>query len=456
MVTRVFKKLEINRDCVFFHKIISGQNFNFSCRTHRSLKRQYSINAGMNAGMDFPLEQLITSIHACPTKAVIVVTGGAVQASSWLLSVPGASNTVIEALVPYARESLSSFLGHEPEQFCSESTAIQIAKAAFQRAAALSTLSTPILGVGATCALASVPIKRGDHRAYIACHGSFGTRVTSINLAKGARNRMAEDDLVSRALIKLVAQSMDLDITAFTLPLVLEGATAAEGQQPVAISDVVHQSLIAMSDPISDLLEGKVQCVEYSPNGSVVVDAPRNQKIVLSGSFNPLHDGHKKMLNTAVEQFGAVKGLEGCFELSIGNADKGMLTAIEIRKRVRQFISAGLPVVLTSAPLFVEKAGLMRSCRFVVGYDTAVRMVMPKYYNNSFTQMLLDFSRLRECGCSFIVAGRLDSGTESFKGLSDIDVPLELADLFECIPEEVFRLDISSTELRKNLAPEAM
>jgi hypothetical protein len=66
--------------------------------------------------------------------------------------------------------------------------------------------------------------------------------------------------------------------------------------------------------------------------------------------------------------------------------------------------------------------------------------------------MLLDFSRLRECGCSFIVAGRLDSGSGSFKGLHDIDVPQELADLFHGISEEAFRLDISSTELRKKLA----
>ena len=33
------------------------------------------------------------------------------QAASWLLSVPGASNTVLEAGVPYARDSLLELIG---------------------------------------------------------------------------------------------------------------------------------------------------------------------------------------------------------------------------------------------------------------------------------------------------------------------------------------------------------
>jgi hypothetical protein len=33
------------------------------------------------------------------------------QALGWLLSVPGASNTVLEMTVPYARDSLVSILG---------------------------------------------------------------------------------------------------------------------------------------------------------------------------------------------------------------------------------------------------------------------------------------------------------------------------------------------------------
>ncbi len=39
--------------------------------------------------------------------------------------------------------------------------------------------------------------------------------------------------------------------------------------------------------------------------------------------------------------------MEGCFELSIGNADKGLLPLEEIRRRVAQFTQTGLPLVVT-------------------------------------------------------------------------------------------------------------
>lgn len=65
----------------------------------------------------------------------------------------------------------------------------------------------------------------------------------------------------------------------------------------------------------------------------------------------------------------------------------------EVRKRVAQFVQAGLPVVVTRATLFIEKAELFPNSRFVVGYDTAIRMVMPKYHGNSETSMLLDYTR---------------------------------------------------------------
>ena len=41
--------------------------------------------------------------------------------------------------------------------------------------------------------------------------------------------------------------------------------------------------------------------------------------------------------------------LEGCYEMSIGNADKGTLPNDEIRRRVQPFINEKLPLVLTQA-----------------------------------------------------------------------------------------------------------
>ena len=73
------------------------------------------------------------------------------------------------------------------------------------------------------------------------------------------------------------------------------------------------------------------------------------QRLVLSGSFNPLHEGHIKLMQVAKARF---PDLEPLFELSLHNADKGGITVDAIQKRVAQFTQRGLDLALTNAPLF--------------------------------------------------------------------------------------------------------
>ena len=72
-----------------------------------------------------------------------------------------------------------------------------------------------------------------------------------------------------------------------------------------------------------------------------------------------------------------------------------MLSAEEVARRVTQFTALPpSPLLLTRLPLFTQKAQLLPGSLFVVGYDTAVRLVLPKYYGDgSTTAMLLDFAR---------------------------------------------------------------
>ena len=61
--------------------------------------------------MDTALRAVVDAIHASPTRAVLVLSGGASQAIGWLLSVPGASNSVLEVSVPYSRLSMMKIIG---------------------------------------------------------------------------------------------------------------------------------------------------------------------------------------------------------------------------------------------------------------------------------------------------------------------------------------------------------
>lgn len=57
-------------------------------------------------------------------------------------------------------------------------------------------------------------------------------------------------------------------------------------------------------------------------------------------------------------------------------------------------LSCVLCAALLQAPLFTLKAKLFADSTFVIGYDTAVRLIMPKYYGGE-VNMLLELAAMR-------------------------------------------------------------
>ena len=149
---------------------------------------------------------LITQIHTSPVMAVLVVTGGGTQAIADLLAVPGASRTVLEALIPYSDTSLAEFLGATPTQTVSVATAATMAQRAYQRACSLRETETiSVVGLSCTATLVTDRPKKGEHRAHVGLCISEGTRVFSLTLQKGARDRIGEERLVSDLLLQVLA-----------------------------------------------------------------------------------------------------------------------------------------------------------------------------------------------------------------------------------------------------------
>lgn len=160
---------------------------------------------------------LIAQIHASPTLTVLVVTGGGAQAVADLLAVPGASRTVLEALVPYSEPSLTEFLGALPSQAVSIETAAALARRAFQRALQLRQLlkdkTVPVVGLACTATLVTDRPKKGEHRAHLGLCTAERTWVYSLTLRKGARDRHGEERLVSDLLIHVLALACGLRVS---------------------------------------------------------------------------------------------------------------------------------------------------------------------------------------------------------------------------------------------------
>ena len=135
------------------------------------------------------------------------------------------------------------------------------------------------------------------------------------------------------------------------------------------------------------------------------------------------------------------------FELSITNVDKPPLAEPEIHCRLAQFDDSE-SVAVTRAHVFYRKAALFPGCAFVIGYDTAVRLVDPRYYAGSYAVMVSALETdSHATAADFLVAGRVHDS--AFRTLDRrYPYPRGFSDLFGPIPESAFRQDVSSTELR--------
>jgi len=348
-------------------------------------------------------DSTVVAIHEAEPQGVFVVTGGGSGLLSRLLSVPGASATVLEASVPYASQALTEYLGAAPEQWCSAGTARRLAMQAFSRARALG----GEFGFAVTASLATNRLKRGDHRAFLAFQDATATRAWTLELEKGTRSRAEEEDLVTADALTALAFSLGIS----------------------AAPDLPCEE--ALGDRrLGELLRGERRVV-----------ARKRFDAVLPGAFNPLHDGHRAMRAHAAARLGRPVA----YELCVANVDKPHLDYLDLNPRLAQFQTD--EVVVTNTPTFVEKArALGGAVTFVVGADTITRIAQPRYYGGKARRDEA-ISALATAGCRFVVYGRVDS-SGSFKTLADMALPTELVRLCEGVGEREFRRDLSSTALR--------
>jgi len=374
-------------------------------------------------------QQLIRQLHRSPWRIVPVIAGGGSDAISTILSVPGASGTVLEACIPYANSAMKDFLGFAPARYCSRETSQAMAMQAFFRARYLrskeSEADYPVGGVGCTASLRSVLPKRGDHRVHIAIQTDDFSSISSLTLTKDSRDRSQEEVLVSAMLLNALAEVAGI---GERLPLELLPGERIEVQNALA------------SAPWKQLLLGQRQvfCIAESNEERSPEDF---SGVLFPGAFNPLHEGHILMAELGQQMTG--KPVE--FEISVENVDKPMLDYSAIRERAIQFES-GPTCWLTRAPTFVEKARIFPEACFIVGTDTILRIADPRYYGNSHQKRDLAIAELRQQNCRFLVFSRLVK--DEFLTLDDLQLPASLVEICEAGHASEFRMDISSTEIR--------
>jgi hypothetical protein len=375
--------------------------------------------------MDPAARRLIEAIHAAPFRCVLALTGGGTQAASMLLNVPGGSRSILEIIIPYHEQSLTEFLGHRPAAFCSTETAAAMAEQAHARARWLAP-GENVIGLGCTASLVSDRPKHGEHRLHIATHTELVTSHSMLTLTKGARDRESEENIVDSVVLNALASVLGpherIETALLSGEEIQEGSTTA-------------------THPLARLLVGDLRSICVQSDGRQVVGATP-PAVLMPGAFHPIHRGHWQLAEAASRRTGAAT----VFELSMLNVDKPSLVADEIRHRLAAF-EGRAEVWLTRAPTFAEKSELFPGVTFVIGSDTALRLIQTRYYSGSEERMTAALETIRARGCQFLVAGRVDAEGR-FVQLDQVNIPANFRNLFTPIPESEFRADLSSTNLR--------
>lgn len=359
------------------------------------------------------LLNVIREIHKTPTKAVIIATGGGTGIFPIMLERGGGSSTLLSGMIPYSQDETISILGGKPEKFVSEHTARSLAMAAYQKAVKLCTDGSPVVGLSCTASLQTIPRSEEregrKHRVFMALQTHNKTisivyemeQLTGPEDITGIHHRIWEENVCVQGIVGLLAEGCGV-------------------RAHLTFDETVHITRKEFqSEELGQLLANKIPMVTFNGNAN-------SGHVIFSGSFNPVHEGHMEMVSL-IRNNENIKpeNRTVAFEISIRNVDKPPLDFLTIQERIEQFTKMGETVHITNAPNFIEKSALFKGRNFIVGYDTAVRILDPRYVGpiDKVLQTFKDNGNYfyifpRQSMASFSLPGEYMMGARAFEHMS--------------------------------------
>lgn len=329
------------------------------------------------------IEEVVRSINATPYKAYVALAGGGQTFASEFMQYGGASKTITGINIPYGKEAFEEFCGMDVKQFVNADTARLLAKRSYEKCLKSVEDEQYAIGIGLTCSLATDNEREGRvHRIYVALHCEEYT-VVSESIFEQGLTRAQEEEYCCITLLNCLSHAAGV---------------------PVNFEDQM-QFFIRYIPYMTDAT-GNLNIVQREELNTTVADNI-DYLVLAPGSYNPFHEGHKALLDTAYNILGTVPRPE----ITMCNADKGVIDYIDVKNRI-DTISEPYQrnVLVTKARTFLDKAKQFakegRKIVFVVGADTWNRLLDPKYAGNmnflyaEFVKMNVQFLVFNRAGTS--------------------------------------------------------
>ena len=335
-------------------------------------------------------------------------------------SVPGSSAFFAGASILQARQTLTDYIGYEPDSgYCSQAVAYDMAITAYQqavRACQENEHEQHPIGFAVTAAIASTRLPRGDHRAHLCAISKDGIYYRHVPLEKGQGQdrRSHHDTQITRALTEI--------LTAIT--------TGCRDHRVDA-----HFTEHLLKRP------------HFLPNGRRTARSTQ-PGLVFPANFNPIHDGHW----AACERAEALTGSTPTeFAIEIEPPNKPAIAISEVLRRItyvqrlEEKRTQGKPsraiTITRGEGTYLEKARRRPGSAIIIGADAALRLFDP-IWGHDVDQMLAEFLTLKT---HFYVQKRYVGG--KVISAEDLPIPNRYRTLFTALPGRP--INVSSTQLRQ-------